>query len=132
MGVIYDSTWVPAASGVIQASLVLEGFHQARIIFAASGTNGLSSVLFGWQAGADGVIPPAPKPIGSFGSSPYPVLPKVTGTVGVSAPGANANTAVIINPDTSASYIPFIPDQIYLTATQGSASWGRIIVEGVE
>lgn len=126
----YDSGWVPVASGTIRAVLQTEDYQVLHIFFGASGTNGASGCGGQWIVGADSQIP---RPAAPW-SSPrveYGMLPKLTGVIaGISNPSANSTTDYIMAAvPTSGALATVLPQAIALSATAGSASWARIVVE---
>jgi hypothetical protein len=124
---IYDSGWVPAASGSINAAVIASrGFDQLHVIYAASGTEGAASASLAWVAGAETPIPwGTPRnPIN------YPTSPRITGALSVSNPGANDITDYVMNAYNTASLTRFVPMEINVGLTPSGSSWARIIVEG--
>ena len=140
MSTVYDSGWVPASIGVapgsgsVVGSVQLGGFSRVKIIYAASGSAGVSNnasnAYLSWSAGAASPIP--------WNSSPrnktpaYPTTPLVTGTYTVTAPNAGLNNSYVFGSNLSgANHLDdWVPETIYFGMTQGSGSYVRIIVEG--
>ena len=125
---LYDSGWVPVASGSISAVIDNTGFEQLHVIYASSGSNPATSASLFWVAGGDFPIPQG------FRSAhvPYPTDPKVTGTLSVtSSTDSSGSTDYVLSGYNTASLTRFVPMEIGVRLLAGSASWARIIVEGV-
>lgn len=124
---IYDSGWVPVASGAIRAAVDLSEYESVRLIFAASGTNGAASGTASWAAGGDTTVP------WTKNSVAYPGLPRVTGVYsGVSNPAANAANVYLFGPGQSGSTVlsTFVPTELQVQLSASASSWARVIVEG--
>lgn len=139
--VIYDSGWVPnsigvaPSSGSIAAAVSLDRLNRARIIYAASGSNGVnnaaSAPALSWSAGAGS---PTPYLANRYRSTPaYPVAPLITGSYAVTG-SVLATSSVIYTLGSSMSGAnhldDWVPDTIYVGLTPGSGSYARVIVEG--
>ena len=129
MSTVYDSGWIAAASGSIQAGVSCREFSTIRVIYAASGTNGAASVFLGWQAGLNTPVPWRKQDPGSFDP---PCFPLITGTFSISAPAANSTSIYRIGVGQSGSghIDDIVPDVVNITASAGASSWARVIVEG--
>jgi len=127
MQTIYDSAWVPVASGTINATVRTEDFNAIRIIIAASGGAGAGTTNAGWSCGAMTPIP------WTKNTPAYPVTPLITGTYAVAAPSANAqnfyNLGINISGTVNVSGV--VPTQVYISTVAGAASYARVIVEGM-
>lgn len=121
---LYDSGWI--LSGTINAAIPNRGFHELHVILAASGANGATGSALAWAAGAE-----TPVPAGLRNNPPtIPVTPVITGALAVSDPAANSFTDYVLNAYNTASLTRFVPQEINVVLTAGSASWARVIVEG--
>lgn len=125
--VLFDSGWVPVASGAIGANVINNGYSQLHVIFAASGVSGSTSASLQWVAGTDSPIPQ------SFvsGGSPYGCSPKITSSLTVTSSAANTFTDYVLCPYNTASLTRFTPQEIAVSLKAGPSSSARIIVEGV-
>lgn len=126
MGVLFDSGWVPQASGTINAAVETGNCSQVSVFIAASGAAGAGTTTAGWSAGAMTPVP-------WIKSRPdYPCAPLITGSYSVSAPGAGAVSQYYIGvPISGTSELgPFVPTGVYVSTVAGAASWARVIVEG--
>jgi hypothetical protein len=93
------------------------------ITFAASGTNGAATATLLGLAGVDSSVPIPPPHLPNYSG-----IPLITASFSFSLPAANANTTVYFG--TSASLAAWTPDRLAVTILAGSASYGRVIVEG--
>jgi hypothetical protein len=127
MNTLFDSGWVPVASGTVQAAVRTEDCLQARIVIAASGNAGAGTTTAGWSVGSQTPIP------WTKNTPAYPVLPLITGTYTVAAPGANAQLFynIGVNISGAVNLAPVVPSQVYVSTVAGAASWVRVIVEGL-
>lgn len=124
---LFDSGWVPRASGAIAALVDNSGFDQLHVIFASSGSTPATSASLAWIAGTDTPVP------GGFTKHPlsYSTSPKVTGTLSVtSSTDSSGSTDYVLSAYNTASLTRFVPMEIAVGLLAGSASWARVIVEG--
>jgi hypothetical protein len=138
MPIVYDSCWWPAASGTIGATVDLNGYNVARLIYSASGTNGTAAPTATWVAGSDAPIPGqfqnynyvAGVPGAPAAPPAFAGNPKVTGAIaGVAAPGANATNSYVLSAQASGGLIAYVPQRLQVGLTPGASSFARIIVE---
>src|SRR5512137_171259 len=124
---LFDSGWVPVASGTVQANVRTEDCLQARIIIAASGSNGAGTTTAGWSEGAQTPIP------WTKNTPAYPVLPLITGSYSVAAPAANAQNYynIGVNISGAVNLAAVVPTNVYVSSVAGAASWVRVIVQGL-
>jgi hypothetical protein len=140
MATIYDSAWVPATSGAINAAVNLDGTTQVKITLAASGSGGASGSI-GWSAGSDSPIPWMSAPRNK--TPAYPINPKITGSYSIGIPPAiNDYHSYYIGMNLSGVGYPassgtgggildtFVPHAVYVNLVVSASSWGRVIVEG--
>lgn len=129
-GVIYDSGWVPVASGAINTTQNFGSAKVARITLAASGTNGAAASSITWLAGTNRTPYPAVPAVtgGIKVFQSYPSQPLVTGTYTVANPGANAANRYVLG-DASGTMDGLCPATVRISLTAGAASSARVIVE---
>ena len=131
MTTLYDSGWVYATTGSILVGVDCSDVSTVSVIFAASGANGLASTFMGWTAGLQSPMPWFSSRAVSL-KSPPPCTPVISGTYAVSAPAANSSTMYRIGVGQSGTnhLDDYLHDTLFLSATQWTGSWGRIVVEG--
>jgi len=124
---LFDSGWVPVASGAINANVRTEDCYQARIIIAASGAAGAGTTTAGWS---EGVLTPIPW---TKNTPAFPCTPLITGSYTVAAPSANAQNYynIGVNISGAVNLADVVPTQVYVSTVAGAASWARIIVQGL-
>jgi len=124
---LFDSGWVPVASGAINANVRTEDCYQARIIIAASGAAGAGTTTAGYSEGAQTPIP------WTKNTPAYPVLPLITGSYTVAAPAASASNIynIGVNISGAANLAAVVPTQVYVSTVAGAASWARVIIQGL-
>ena len=124
---LFDSGWVPVASGTINASVRTEDCQIARIIIAASGAAGAGTTVAGWSEGALTPIP------WTKNTPAFPCTPLITGSYTVAAPAASASNYYNIGVNISgvANLAAVVPTQVYASTVAGAASWARIIIQGL-
>jgi hypothetical protein len=126
---LYDSGWVPQASGAINAAVNVTSCSVIRFIIAASGSGGTSASA-GWSAGLDTPVP------WTKNTPAYPVNPKITGTYALGThPGQNTNKAYYIGvglTGSGANHVDdFVPQTLFVNCAVSASSWGRVIIEGL-
>ena len=127
--ILYDSLWIPQASGAILAAVDCGQCAAIRMTGMASGSGG-SLMAASWIAGADTPVP------WQKNQPAYPAVPKATGAYTLGAPaGANTQKTWVIGP--SMAYTGslvldfFVPSWLYVSMSVSASSWGRLIVEGM-
>lgn len=134
--ILYDSGWVPSASGTIKTVVNVSSCSAVRLLLAASGSGGTSASA-GWTSGLD-----TPSPW-TKNTPPWPMNPKITGsyTLGV-VPAANDFHAYFLGAGLSGTGYPtasgtggsvldtYVPTFLYAECAVSASSWGRVIVEG--
>jgi hypothetical protein len=125
MGVIYDSGWVPAASGTIRAEADTGNCTFIQLVIAASGAQAAFTASGYWVAGAE-----TPIPIWK-GAKPFASTPRPTGALAVSAPGINGVNSYIFSAASGTSgWIGWPYSRIGASVTPSGTSHFRIIVDG--
>lgn len=126
MGTIYDSGWVPVASGAINSTVDTRNFNVIHVVLAASGSSGSTGASMYAVAGADTLVPqyPIAPAADSFG-----LLPKVTSSITVANPAANSANHYVVGPGHTGSLLAYTPQVLNINLTAGAASYARIIVE---
>lgn len=127
MNTIYDSGWVPVASGTVSAAVRTEDMSVVRIIIAVSGSAGAGTTTAGWSAGGSTPVP------WTKNTPAYPVTPLITGAFSaVAAPAASAsNVYQLGGPSGTIPWLSsVVPQTVYVNTVAGAGSWARVIVEG--
>lgn len=126
---LYDSGWVPAASGVINASVRTHDYTRLQVVLAASGTQAASAAAMGWTAGERTVIPYY------SGAVQYATSPLPSGTYTVSAPSANTSNNYVFGAGLSGatgatSWLGTVPNWLNVSLTPSGTSFARVVVDG--
>lgn len=122
---LYDSGWVPVASGTISTVIDLGEYTSAHVIFGASGSQAATGASITRVIGTTSPVPYQSK------RPAYQCAPLLTGTYTVSNPTANTFTEYFFGGSKTGSLQldAFVPTALGLTLTAGAGSWARIIVE---
>jgi len=123
-----DTGWVPVASGTVFGSADCSRVNEARVIVAASGTNGAASAACGFLAGAESTVTWGMSVQGT-GVLSYSGVPLITGSYAISAPTANATSSILLGAASGAA-AAWCPDKVTFSALAGASSYVRVIVEG--
>jgi hypothetical protein len=125
MGVIYDSGWVPAASGTVRAEADTGRCTFIQVVIAASGAQAASAATAYWVAGAE-----TPVPMWK-GAKQYATTPRPTGTITVAAPGVNSvNSYIFSNASGTFGWTGWPYSRLGVSVTPSGTSHARIIVDG--
>ena len=126
MKTIYDSAWVPVASGTINAAVSTGDYSAVRFFICSSGSNNNGTTTAGWTAGGLTPIP------WNKNTPDYRVTPPVTGTYTVAAPTTNTTNTYVVGVLVSGTVQvgPIVPSTLYISTVAGASSWARVIVEG--
>jgi hypothetical protein len=129
MSTIYDSGWVPVASGSISAIIPTVNYETIHVVVAASGVSGSGATTMLGIAGADTLIPAFPR-LTAASAMNYVLSPKVSQSLAVVAPAANAANHYFLSTTHTGSLVPYIPETVVIRTVAGAGSFARIIVEG--
>lgn len=124
MGVIYDSGWVPVASGTVVASIDTGNLSYVMITVAASGASAASTSGY-YIAGAEEVVPYWK------GAKLYAGSPRVTGAIAFANPTANTvkNHNFWAGPSGTDWYGPPY-SRIVVSSLAGTNGYVRITADG--
>lgn len=124
MAIVYDSGWVPVASGTINANVNMGDATRAQVFIAASGAAGAGTTAMGWAVGAGTPVPWNKR------TPAYSCTPLMTGTYTVAAPGAGATLSYYLGYSMSgANHIDdWVPQVLNVSTVAGAASFARVIV----
>ena len=125
---VCDTGWVPVASGTVYGAADTGKYSMARVIVAASGTNGAGTTAVGFLAGAEASIRNSMS-IQGTGVASFSGKPLISGSYTISAPGANATSSILLGA-ASGSVSAWCPEQVTFSTVAGAASYVRVIVEG--
>jgi hypothetical protein len=128
---VFDSGWVPAASGAINAAIMTDDYQFMHVYFASSGTNAAVSAALSSMVGGGGMVPRPPGAWNATRRPEYGVSPALTATyAGVASPGAGLSTDYFLSMNPMSGSAGVLAATLNVSLTPGSASWARVVIEG--